>query len=132
MDQIGIVTKISKNSFSDTYEKLKKVIENNPNLTILLELDHQKNAAKKDLVLNPTRIILFGNPNLGTSLMRSNQSAGLDLPQKILVYENDKGVVNVSYNEPYFLKNRHNLKDVDAVLDKITEALDKITTIAIS
>jgi len=103
----------------------------NPNLKIILELDHQANAAKVDLTLNPTRIILFGNPKLGTPLMLSAQSTGLDLPQKILVTENESGVVHVRYNDPMYLQQRHDILDRSPVLEKISGALDKITNAAI-
>ncbi|KZS39124.1 hypothetical protein AWE51_11240 [Aquimarina aggregata] len=65
----GIVTKTSSKSFEETYNTLVEVITNNPNLKIIAELNHQANAASVGLELNPTRIIMFGNPKLGTPLM---------------------------------------------------------------
>jgi uncharacterized protein (DUF302 family) len=129
MSETGIVTKVSAQSFEETYTKLRSVIDNNPNLKILLELDHQANAAKVDLQLPPTRIIMFGNPRLGTPLMLGGDYTGLDLPQKILVSERD-GQVTLSYNDPAYLKARHNISDRDEVLQKVTGALDKITSAA--
>ena len=108
---------------------MRSVISNNPNLKILLELNHQANAASVDLSLAPTRIILFGNPRLGTPLMGSGDFTGLDLPQKILVSERD-GAVSLSYNDPMYLKERHNIKGQDEVLQKVVGALDNITTAA--
>lgn len=130
MESTGIITKASKQNFEATYQKLKSIIDNNPNLNIMLELDHQANAAKNDLDLKPTRIIVFGNPKLGTPLMQNAQTIGLDLPQKILVYENASGEVKVSYNDPLYLKDRHGLSEHEEVLAKIVAALDKITTAA--
>ena len=129
MSKTGIITKISQQNFQDTYEKLKGIISNNPNLKILFELDHQANAASVDLTLEPTKIIFFGNPKLGTRLMQSGNFTGLDLPQKILVSETS-GVVTISYNDPQYLKERHNIEGQDAILDKVIGALDKITTAA--
>ncbi len=80
MSNTGIITKTSNQNFQDTYTKLKGIIHNNPNLKILLELDHQANAASVDLTLPPTKIIFFGNPKLGTPLMQSGTLTGLDLP----------------------------------------------------
>lgn len=131
MSSTGIITKISNQNFQDTYDKLKGIINNNPNLKILLELDHQANAKSVNLSLAPTRIILFGNPNLGTPLMKSGIFTGLDLPQKILVSERD-GEVSISYNDPNYLKERHTIEGQEEVLQKITMALDKITTAAAS
>ena len=130
MDTKGIITKISRQNFSDTYQKLKETIDNNPNLNVMLELDHQANAQKKGLALNPSKLIVFGNPNLGTPLMQSAQTLGLDLPQKVLVHENGSGIVHISYNDPQYLKNRHDISEADEILSKVALALDKITTVA--
>ncbi len=128
----GIITKVSKVSFEQTYQQLRTVIENNPNLKIIAELDHQKNAGSVDLKLNPTRIILFGNPRLGTPLMQNAQTIGLDLPQKILVYQEEDGTVKVAYNDPLYLKNRHTVTGQEAILEKISGALNKLTGVAIA
>ena len=129
MSNTGIITKLSKLSFEETYSKLRSILDNNPNLKILLELDHQANAASVELNLAPTRIIMFGNPRLGTPLMASGTLTGLDLPQKILVTERD-GTVSISYNDPSYLKDRHQIKGQDEVLQKVSGALDKITSMA--
>ncbi|AUP79888.1 DUF302 domain-containing protein [Flavivirga eckloniae] len=131
MIEAGIISKISHQDFDTTYQKLKSVIENNPNLKIIAELNHQANASSVGLDLNPTRIIMFGNPNLGTPLMQNAQTMGLDLPQKILVYQNAEGVVNISYNNPIYLRDRHNITNQENILNKIAAALDKITDAAI-
>ena len=132
MSTTGIITKISKVSFEKTYEQLRAVIDNNPNLKIIGELDHQNNAASVDLKLNPTRIILFGNPRLGTPLMQNAQTIGLDLPQKILVYQEEDGTVKVAYNDPLYLKNRHGVTGKEAILEKISGALNKLTEVAVT
>ena len=126
----GLITKKSTQSFDDTYSKLVDIIENNPNLKIIAQLDHQANAASVGLTLNPTKIIMFGNPKLGTPLMQSAQSTGLDLPQKILVSQDDHGIVQISYNDPQYLRKRHGIEQKDDVLTKISGALDKITSAA--
>lgn len=126
----GLITKKSNQSFDETYSKLVDVIENNPNLKIIAQLDHQANAASVGLTLNPTKIIMFGNPKLGTPLMQSTQSTGLDLPQKILVSQDDDGIVKILYNDPQYLQKRHGIEQKDEVLTKISGALDKITSAA--
>ncbi len=126
-----LIEKKSNKNFEETYITLKNTLEANPNLKILLELDHSKNAASVDLELLPTRIILFGNPKLGTVLMKDNQTVGIDLPQKILLMEKD-GIVKIIYNNPIYLKERHQLSNVTAeVLQKVSAALDTVTNIAI-
>lgn len=128
----GLIKKISANDFDTTYNTLKTVIENNPNLKIILELDHSKNAASVDLELRKTKIILFGNPKLGTPLMQNSPTVSIDLPQKIIVFTDKNNVVNVAYNDPQYLKTRHTITDAEVILDKISNALNTITDKAIS
>ena len=75
---------------------------------------------------------MFGNPKLGTPLMQNAQTTGLDLPQKILVHQNNEGTVSVSYNNPLYLKDRHGITSQETILNKIAGALDTITNAAIS
>ena len=131
MSNTGIITKVSQQDFEATYQTLKQTIDGNPNLKIILELDHQANAASVGLTLPPTRIILFGNPKLGTPLMSAAQTTGLDLPQKILVTQNEEGTTSISYNDPLYLKERHGIAGQEQILQKISAALDAITTKAI-
>jgi uncharacterized protein (DUF302 family) len=79
--------------------------------------------------LRDTQLILFGNPNVGTPLMKNNQSIGLDLPQKFLVFENRKHEVFIAFNDPRFLAEKHNLQrdqdpgNLDVRLTNIANAL---------
>lgn len=75
---------------------------------------------------------MFGNPNLGTPLMQNTQTIGLDLPQKILVFQTEDGAVKVSYNDPLYLKERHGITENAAILEKIIGALNKLTDVAIA
>ena len=128
MSNTGIITKVSQQDFESTYKTLRQTIHGNPNLKIILELDHQANAASVGLTLPPIKIILFGNPKLGTPLMSSAITTGLDLPQKILVTQDEEGITSISYNDPMYLKERHTILGQEAVLQKVSTALDKITT----
>ena len=74
---------------------------------------------------------MFGNPNLGTPLMQSGNHTGLDLPQKMLVQSND-GKVTVSYNDPAYLVERHGIKGQAEIIQKVSGALDKISSAATS
>lgn len=128
--QQGIVTKISAKNFDETYSSLIEIISSNPDLKVIAELNHQSNAASVDLELRPTRIIMFGNPKLGTPLMQSSQTTGLDLPQKILIWQDNDDAINISYNDPLYLKQRHGIVENDKILKKISGALHKITNAA--
>ncbi|UZO81015.1 DUF302 domain-containing protein [Aquimarina sp. ERC-38] len=126
----GIITKESTNSFEDTYNTLVGAIEGNENLRLVATLDHQANAESIGEELNPTRLIIFGNPNLGTPLMQNSQSTGIDLPQKFLVWEDADGNVKISYNDPAYLVKRHGITDNDDTLATITGALNNLSNAA--
>ncbi len=126
----GIITVVSNQNFQDTYSTLKSAIFSNENLNIVTELDHQANAASVDLELRPTKLIIFGNPNLGSPLMQDLQVIALDLPQKTLVWEDENGIVKISYNDPFYLQQRYNLQGNQEVLDQISEALSGLAKVA--
>ncbi len=119
----GIVTVASQNSVDVTYSRLKAAIQSNENLTLVAELDHAANAASVGMELRPTRLLVFGNPNLGTPLMQASQTTAIDLPQKMLVYEGASGAVTIAYNAPAFLASRHSITGQDDVLATISSAL---------
>ncbi len=126
----GVLHKVSANAFADTYTKLRAAIEANANLKIVAELDHQQNAQSVGMALRPTKLIVFGNPNLGTPLMQAEQTIGIDLPQKMLVYEAENGTVHIAYNDPHFLAKRHGISGEEETLDKIATALNTLATSA--
>ncbi len=121
----GIITLVSNNDFNTTYTNLRNAIVDNPNLLTIAEVNHQTNAPN-DSNLNPTRVIIFGNPNLGTPLMKNAQTTGIDLPQKMLVWEKGDGTVNISYNDPGFLQERHGISGNDDTLQQIKSALNNL------
>ncbi|WP_271784088.1 DUF302 domain-containing protein [Aquimarina algiphila] len=126
----GILTKISNQNFEDTYNSLIAAIQNNSNLRLVAEVNHQANAESVNLELNPTRLVVFGNPNIGTPLMQNVHTIGIDLPQKILVWQDNDGKVNISYNTPVFLQERHGIKGNEDLLTTISNALDALTNTA--
>lgn len=127
----NLIIKDSPYDVATTYNNLKTIIENNPNLKTLLELDHSKNAASVDLDLQPTKIIMFGNPKLGTPLMQENPTIAIDLPQKIIIYTAENNT-KIAYNNPLYLKERHDITGKDNIIDTISNALNNITNKAIS
>jgi uncharacterized protein (DUF302 family) len=80
-------------------------------MRIFLRLDQRREAEKVGLTLRPTELLLFGSPKAGTQLMDAAPSAALDLPLKVLAWEDARGQVWLSYNSPDFLKQRHALTD---------------------
>lgn len=119
----GIVTIISTRDMETTYSTLVTAIQNNEALQLFQQLDHAANAGNVDLELDPTRLLIFGNPNAGTPLMQSEQTIGIDLPQKMLVFQDSEGVVTVAYNDPAYLAERHGITGQDDRLAAISGVL---------
>ena len=126
----GLVSIASNADAQTTYGRLRGAVQANPALKIVAELDHAANAARVGLQLRPTRLIVFGNPALGTPLMRSAQTFGIDLPQKMLVYTDASGRTFVVYNDPAFLAKRHAATGVDESVGKINMALGRLAATA--
>jgi uncharacterized protein (DUF302 family) len=106
----GIVGKISNHSVDETVAKLKGILQAK-GVTLFALVDHSGEAEKVGLKMRPTKLLVFGSPKAGTPLMISSPSIAIDLPLKILIAEDAEGKVWVSYNDPAYLKDRHNLPD---------------------
>ncbi|HSW26037.1 MAG TPA: DUF302 domain-containing protein, partial [Burkholderiaceae bacterium] len=76
-------------------------------LTVFARIDHAAGATKVGKSLRPTELLIFGNPQGGTPLMECAQSAGIDLPLKALVWQDEAAQVWLGYNDPAFLAQRH-------------------------
>ncbi|MFT4533616.1 MAG: hypothetical protein ACJA1A_001544 [Saprospiraceae bacterium] len=121
----GIISTTSNNAFEETYTAIKTAISNNDKLKVTAELNHKMNAASVNMELANSKLIIFGNPDLGSPLMIKNQKLGLELPQKMLIYERN-GQVMISYNDPAFLLNRFNIEGESEIASKISDALASI------
>ena len=119
----GIVTVTSANDFETTYAALVAAIQADGPPDLLVELDHAANAASVGLELPPTRLVVFGNPALGTPLMQSARSVAIDLPQRMLVREGEDGAVSIAYNDPAWVAGRHGITDRSEQVETITGAL---------
>ena len=106
----GIISKPSNHSVDETVEKLKGILQAK-GVTLFALVDHSGEAEKAGLKMPPTKLLIFGNPKGGTPLMLASPSIAIDLPLKILVAEDAGGKVSVSYNDPAYLKDRHNLPE---------------------
>lgn len=113
-------------SFKETVERIISLIKEKE-FTIFGRIDHAAEARKQGLNLSPTELIIFGNPKIGTFLMQDQQTCGIDLPVKILAWEDASGKVWISYNTMRNLKTKHHLTEKsNAVLQKIEEVVAKI------
>jgi uncharacterized protein (DUF302 family) len=104
----GIITKPSHHPVDQTVERLKGLLEAK-GITLFALVDHSGEAAKIGLNMPPTKLLIFGNPKAGTPLMLAAPSVALDLPLKILIWQDSGGNVWLSYNSPAYLKERHGL-----------------------
>jgi uncharacterized protein (DUF302 family) len=92
-------------------------------MTVFARIDHAAGAAEAGLTLAPTEVIIFGNARGGTPMMQSMQTVGIDLPLKALVWEDAGGKTWISYNEPSWIAQRHNIANAEPVVSKMAAAL---------
>ena len=118
---------MSSSDVETTYRQLVSAVEAVAPLRIIAEVDHAANAERVGLELRPTKLLIFGNPNLGTPLMQAQQTVGIDLPQKMLVWEGANQQVYVAYNDPYYLAERHGISADQEQLATIASALQGLT-----
>jgi uncharacterized protein (DUF302 family)/uncharacterized membrane protein YidH (DUF202 family) len=106
----GILNKRSNYSIDETLERLKRMLQAK-GVTIFAIVDHSGEAEKVGLKMPPTKLVIFGSPKAGTPLMLAAPSSAIDLPLKILVWEDGEGKIWVSYNSPAYLGERHGLPE---------------------
>lgn len=92
-------------------------------MTIFRRVDHAAGAREVGQKLGPTELVIFGNPEVGTPLVRCGRTAAIDLPQKAVIREDHNGGVFFAYNNPRYLAKRHGIKDCNEVIGKIEQAL---------
>lgn len=118
-DDVGIISIQSSFSVKITAERLEQALRSK-GLKVFGKIDHAAQAAEVKLALRPTVLLLFGDPKMGTLLMHENETFGLDLPMKYLIWETADHSVFISWNNPYFLARRHG----------VPQNLDKLSTLS--
>jgi len=106
----GLVTKPSKYSVAETLERMENVLAGK-GIKLFARIDHSGEAEKAGLRMLPAEVLIFGNPKAGTPLMVAEPTAAIDLPLKVLVWQDQEGRVWLSYNSPDYLKQRFGLTD---------------------
>jgi uncharacterized protein (DUF302 family) len=104
----GIISITSRHSVDATLDKLKRILDSQ-GVKIFALVDHSGEAEKAGLRMRDTKLLIFGNPKGGTPLMLASPTAALDLPLKILVWEDAAGKVWLTYNSVEFIRQRHSL-----------------------
>ncbi|MBH62370.1 MAG: hypothetical protein CL569_07970 [Alphaproteobacteria bacterium] len=125
----SLVVKTSPYSVKKTIDRLEAIF-NKKGITVFARVDHAAGAAKVGKSRPPTELIIFGNPKLGTPLMKSSRKIGIALPLKVLAWR-EGGKVKLAYTKPSRLAQRYSVVDRDPVIKKITGALNNLTNAAI-
>ena len=120
----GLVDIPSNHSVEETVEKLKRILQAK-GITLFALVDHSGEAGKAGMQMRPTRLLIFGNPKAGTPVMLAAPSSAIDLPLKILIWEDAQGKVWVTYNSLAYLQQRHNLPPEVLPNINVIEALAK-------
>jgi len=121
----GLVKYVSDASFDETVERIETAVTSRY-LFLMRTVDHSAAAAQMDIQIRPNTVVLFGNPRVGSQLMTCAPTVGIDLPQKLQVWEDEEAVVHVAYNSPDWLRNRHAMKGCDEILGRVIATLDAI------
>ena len=127
--ETGLVKKLSARSVQQTMDSLEKLVQKK-GLTVFARIDHAAGAAKAGKALPPTQLLIFGNPRMGSELMAKRPSVGIDLPMKVLVWEDSDGKVWMVYNDPRYLAERHGIRDGEAILSGMSGTLRGLVSAA--
>jgi uncharacterized protein (DUF302 family) len=123
----GVVRVKSAYGFAETIERLKKDIAGK-GIMFFSEIDQSKLAAGAGIKLNPSTLLVFGNPPLGTQFITSNPNAGLDWPVRLLLTQHDNGDVWAVWTDFEWIARRHNIRDRAAQFEMATKVVGSITS----
>ena len=126
-----LITKPSPHSVTVTVDRLVAAVEG-AGATVFARVDHAAGATAVGAELRPTQMLMFGNPKLGTPALQAAQTAGLDMPLRVVVYQDQADQVLVAYHAPSKLSDDHGIPADAEVLKKMAGALNNLTNKAIS
>jgi len=118
----GLISVKSAHDVKTTADRLEGMLKQK-GMNVFNRINHAQGAQKIGQKLRPTELIIFGNPKVGTPLMQCAQSVGIDLPQKALIWQDAQGQVWLSYNDPNYLVERHQIPGCGDVIKKVGKAL---------
>jgi uncharacterized protein (DUF302 family)/uncharacterized membrane protein YidH (DUF202 family) len=125
----GVVSVPSRHNVAQTLERMEAVLKQKE-IRLFARIDHAAGAREAGLSLRPTTVLLFGNPQAGTPLMQSQQTIGIDLPLKALVWEDEAGRAWLTYNDPRYLAERYGVRDHPETVQAMTAALQALAAAA--
>ncbi len=130
MDSDGLISIPSRHDVAETARRFRAAVQA-AGLTIFAEVDHGQNAIDVGLTLRPTLLLIFGNPRGGTPLMQARQQAGIDLPFKALIWQDEAGQTWLTYNDARWIADRHGLGAViDTAVAAIIAGMEKLSSAA--
>jgi len=118
----GVINVQSTFNVKETADRMESILKDK-GMTVFNRINHAESADMVGIELRDTELIIFGNPKVGSPLMKCQQSVAIDLPQKMLIWEDDEAKVWISYNDPRYLEKRHNIIGCEEVISKIEKAL---------
>jgi len=123
-DQAGLIHRASKLPVAETTDRLEAILKAK-GFKIFARIDQKAEAEAVGLTMRPMQLVIFGDPRAGTPLMIAYPTIGIDLPLKVLVWEDGEGRVWLSYTDPVYLQERHGLKDtpfkaLGALVDQVS------------
>jgi uncharacterized protein (DUF302 family) len=127
MSDNGLITIPSAHSVDDTINRIEAIVKSK-GLTVFARVDHAAGAKEVGLPLAPTLLLIFGNAKGGTPLMQAKQQVGIDLPLKLLAWQDDAGKTWLTYNDPHWIAQRHGLnQEVEPTVKALSGALAAIS-----
>jgi uncharacterized protein (DUF302 family) len=123
----GVVKTKSLYPMAETVQRLKDDVAAK-GIMMFAEIDQAKLAANADIKINPSTLLIFGNPPLGIQFLTSNAASGIDWPVRLLVYEDDKGQVWTVYNDFGWIAKRHRIKNRAAAFKMASEVIASIVS----
>ncbi len=127
----GLVNVKSSHDVATTADRLESALQEK-GITVFARIDHAAGARKIGQELQPTLLIIFGSPAMGTPLMQRSRTMGIDLPLKALIWEDKAGAVWVTYNEPDYLARRHGITEMADLIQQMGQAQANFTQAATS
>lgn len=121
-----LVTIHSAHDVTATIDRLEEAVTG-AGATVFARVDHQAGAEGVNLDLRPTTLLIFGNPNVGTLAMQEAQTMGVDLPMRVVAWEDASGATHVTYTDPAAMAARHGIAADSEAVKKMTDALKKLT-----
>jgi len=124
-----LVTLPSAHNVIETIDRLKSLLDQKQ-IRVFAHIDHAEGARKAGMSLRPTQVLIFGNPQAGTPLMQSQQTIGLDLPLRVLVWEDAAGKVWLTYRRPELVAQRHHIAGGDEAVRALDTGLASLARAA--